>query len=194
MSLHPVHLIPKSEGNLPPSALVPFCSYQEDFSLLGQARPELGNITLCDKFKPTVLEGQPCYSLDAAKYIKKTTKTGQRSGLFLLVDSKPYKSKSEIEGIDQESFRVYIHTLAPHTAYGPGSYGMHTMKRMTGTTNFHQLPDKQKKCQLHSREACQTKELLNLIKANCSCIPWPLMTDSHSEKVILNFSSHATSF
>ena len=30
LSLHPIHLKPDTNGNLPPSALVPFCSYQED--------------------------------------------------------------------------------------------------------------------------------------------------------------------
>ena len=191
LSHHPVHLIPDSEGNLPPSALVPFCSYQEDYSFLGQANPELGNMTVCDKFKPTYLEGQPCYSLDAAKYSKKDTKAGKNKGLFLLVDSNPYQLRSENEAIDRESFRVYIHTLAPHTAYGRGSYGMHTLKRMTGTTNFQELPDKQKKCRIHNREECQTKMLLSLLKANCSCVPWLLVTDN--KKVFQELSFHPTS-
>ena len=36
--LHPIHLTPYNQGNLPPSALVPFCFYQGDSSLLGQQR------------------------------------------------------------------------------------------------------------------------------------------------------------
>ena len=32
LSLHPVHLIRDLQGNLPPSALVPFCFYQGDFT------------------------------------------------------------------------------------------------------------------------------------------------------------------
>ena len=113
------------------------------------------------------------------------------SSLFLLVDSNPYQLRSENEAIDRESFRVYIHTLAPHTAYGRGSYGMHTLKRMTGTTNFHQLPDKQKKCRIHNREECQTKMVLSLLKTNCSCVPWLLVTDN--KKVFQELSFHPTS-
>lgn len=32
LSLHPVHLIRDLQGNLPPSALVPFCFYQGDIT------------------------------------------------------------------------------------------------------------------------------------------------------------------
>ena len=79
LSLHPVHLTPDKDGNLPPSALVPFCSYQGDSNLLGQERPELDNLTICDKFKSTILEGQLCYSLNIAKLGKKLTKSGKKS-------------------------------------------------------------------------------------------------------------------
>ena len=57
VSQPPVHLTPNEKGQLPPSALVPFCSYQGDFNMLGQNRPELDNMTVCDKFEPTILEG-----------------------------------------------------------------------------------------------------------------------------------------
>ena len=82
LSLHPVHLTPDEEGKLPPSALVPFCSYQGDDDLLGQERPELDNLIICDKFKPTILEGQLCYSLDIVKLGEKGTKSGKNNGLF----------------------------------------------------------------------------------------------------------------
>ena len=45
--------------------------------------------------------------------------------------------KQEARG---QSFKVYTHTLAPHTIFGPGSYaisyGLRAFKKMTGTTNF----------------------------------------------------------
>ena len=71
LSLHPIHLIPDKKGQLPPSALVPFCSYQGESNMLGQKRPELDNLTICDKFEPTILEGQLCYSIDVAKLGKR---------------------------------------------------------------------------------------------------------------------------
>ena len=137
LSLHPVHLKPDTDGNLPPSALVPICSYQRDYDLLGEDRQELRNLTFCDKFVPTILEGQLCYSLDVTTLERKPTNTGKRSGLFLLLDPNPYPIKStdgnaKVARDEQESFKIYVHTLAGHTALGPGAYAMHTLKRMTG--------------------------------------------------------------
>ena len=186
LSLHPVHLTPDKEGNLPPSALVPFCSYQGNSNLLGQ---KLKNATFCDKFKPTILEGQLCYSLDVAKFERKPTKAGKRNGLFLLLDSNPYQvnsneKKVETERNYHETFKIYIHTLALHTAFGPGTYGMHALKSMTGTESFEELPESQKKCRVHNREKCHTEKFLDLVKRNCSCIPWPLANKDSKEKVI----------
>ena len=105
MSLHPVHLTPDKEGNLPPSALVPFCSYQGNSSLIGQERPELGDLTVCDKFEPTILEGQLCYSLGISKLGEKTTKSGQANGLLLLLDPNPYRlNKKNPVGFGTKSF------------------------------------------------------------------------------------------
>ena len=149
LSLHPVHLTPDNEGNLPPSALVPFCSYQENSSLLGMERHEIDNITMCDKFQPTIFEGQLCYSVDIAKLKGKSTKSGKTNGLFLLLDPNPYQLNSSdkddnIQSMKLPFFKVHIHTLAQFTAYGPGTFSMSGLKRMTGTKSFKQLPDKQK--------------------------------------------------
>ena len=117
------------------------------------------------------------------------TKLGKRSGLFLLLDPNPYPVESTDGKVkaarkDQESFKVYIHTLAPHTAYGPGAYAMHTLKKMTGKTSFYQMPDYQKECQVHSREKCQTEIFLKDVKTNCSCVPWALPAEDHKNEVI----------
>ena len=188
MSLHPVHLTPDKEGNLPPSALVPFCSYQGNSSLIGKERSELDNLTVCDKFEPTILEGQLCYSLDIAKLGVETTKSGKANGLFLLLDPNPHKIiKTEKEvresRSEEQSFKVFIHTLAQYSAFGPGSYGMSALKKMTGTKNFKHLPVKQKKCLVHNREDCQTKKYLDQLQTECNCTPWSLQTDPGRNQV-----------
>ena len=76
-------------------------------------------MTICDKFEPTILESQLCYSIDVTKLEREATKTGKPSGLSLLLDPNPYHIRStDVKAArnDQESFKVYIHTLAPHTA------------------------------------------------------------------------------
>ena len=149
-----------------------------------------GPSTFCDKFEPIILEGQICYSLNVTKFEREATKTGKRSGLFLLLDPNPYPVESTDGKVkaarnDQESFKVYIHTLAPHTAFGLGAYAMHTLKKMTGKSSFYKMPDSQRECQVHSRENCQTEMFLKHVKTNCSCVPWALTTENSYLEVIV---------
>ena len=179
LSLHPVHLTPDREGNLPPSALVPFCSYQGESSFLGSKLSELDNLTVCDKFRPTILEGHLCYTLDSALLKGYSTKSGKSNGLLLLLDPNPYSlrntdNNSVGPNIGNQNFKVYIHTLGQYTTFGPGSYAMTMLKKMTGTTSFMQLPDHQRKCFLHNREECQTQKYLDQIQNECKCMPWAL--------------------
>ena len=189
LSLHPVHLTADKEGKLPPSALVPFCSYQMHSHLLGQRTSELDNLTICDKFEPTILEGQLCYSLNTAKVVGNATRTGRRNGLLVLLDPSPFQINvgEELKGFDQtheqEQVRVYVHTLSPYTAFGAGEYAMSALKRMKGTESFKQLPDSLKNCQVHNKEECETKRFLDRLQSHCNCIPWALVAAAKNEKV-----------
>ena len=185
LSINPVHLTPDQNGNLPPFAFIPFCSYQGNSSLLGEKRPEFDNLTSCDKFEPTILEGQLCYSLDAAMLGEKPTKSGKANGLFLLLDSDPYQPNATEKGsrAGNQSFKVFIHTLAQYSTFGPGSYGMSALKKMTGTKSFEQLPTKQKKCLVHNREECQNHKYLDQVLKECNCTPWALGTDQGKNQV-----------
>ena len=157
--------------------------------MLGQQRPELDNLTVCDKFEPTILEGQLCYSINIARIEKRQTEAGKTKGLFLLLDPSPYQIQDDERGVDAEgnkpqTFKVYIHTLAPFTTYGPGAFAMSTLKSMIGTKSFEELPNNQKKCAVHNREECQTEKLFSQIKANCSCVPrYPTMNDERKAQV-----------
>ena len=186
LSLHPVHLTPDNKGELPPSALVPFCSYQRNSNLLGQKRPELNNLTICDKFEQTILEGQLCYSLDIVKVLKKSSSAGKHNGLWILLDPSPFRLNFSGEStLDDQTrnFKIYVHTLSQYTAHGPGARAMSVLKSMTGTESFKQLPDSQKKCQVHNREECETKMFLKQVRSNCNCVPWALLADGNSEGV-----------
>ena len=148
------------------------------------------NLTSCDKFQPIILDGQMCYSLNVANNSKKSSKAGKKGGLFLLLDPSPYQMSQSAQNLDEEydeqnSFKVYIHTLAQNTAYGPGIYSMNSLKSMTGKESFKQLPDSLKKCHVQNREDCQTNKFLEQVKDNCNCTAWPLITDYSKSKVIM---------
>ena len=139
-------------------------------------------------FEPTILEGQLCYSLDIAKLGEKGTKSGKSNGLFLLLDPNPYQLNAiekNVRGSRKggQSFKVFIHTLSQFSILGPGSYGMSTLKRMTGTESFKQLPVHQKKCLVHNREECQTQKYMDQVHSKCKCIPWALQTYQGTDQV-----------
>ena len=156
----------------------------------------MDNLTVCDKFQPTILEGQLCYALDSALLKGYSTKSGKSSGLLLLLDPNPYHLNQigkSARGFNEgdSTFKVYIQTLAQFTTFGPGSYGMSALKKMTGTTSFEQLPDHQKKCLVHNREECQKQSFLDKVQKECNCMPWALQTGQvgtdHTKKKILHY-------
>ena len=118
-----------------------------------------------------------------------STKIGKRNGLFLMIDPNPYQVKStnniEVERNSPDDFKVYIHTLAQHTAFGPGAYTLNNLKSMTGTESFENLPDSQKECQVHNREECQTEKFLEHVSLSCNCNLWTLMPANNQSKVQL---------
>ena len=146
----------------------------------------MDNQTVCDKFQPTILEGQLCYTLDGALLKKNSTKSGQSNGLFLLLDPDPYHLNHKDNNTDDQNFKLVIHTLAPYTTYESGSYAMATLKKMIGTKNFKQLPDHQRKCLVQKKEECQTQRYLNQVKTECKCTPWALQTDKVGKKYFEN--------
>ena len=140
---------------------------------------------MCDKFQPTILQGQRCYSLDVNKLGKKPTRQGKEYGLFLLLDPNPFAVEKNIEIATKEkqSFKVFIHTLAQYVTDGPGSYGMTALKKTTHTRSFEELPTHQRKCIVHNREYCQTQKYLDQVSRECKCIPWALVTHLNRDEV-----------
>ena len=181
LALHPVHLTKDKEGHLPPSALVPFCSYQSN--LLGQKILEL-NQTACDKFEPTILEGQLCYSLDVAKLQIKPTREGKTNGLLLMLYPNPFPLNINGDQRQQQGkFRLYIHTLAPYSAYEPGTYKLSGLKQMTAKKGFIELPVSQTSCLVHNQEECQTQKFLDNIHMKCNCTPWSIASNYYGDEV-----------
>ena len=127
---------------------------------------EMEGFDACDKFQPTVLEGQMCYSLLGAG----RAKAGKENGLLLVLDS----NRVAVGEKDTNLARIYLHTLSPFTDYRNGSYAMSALKKMTGTDGFLGLPDSAKKCQLETFEECNSRKYVDRIGTSCHCTPWAL--------------------
>ena len=65
MTNHPVHL---TDGeSLFPTALIPFCEFGGSMSTMGKEIERL-DVPVCNSFKPKIVEGQLCYSVDPNPY------------------------------------------------------------------------------------------------------------------------------
>ena len=179
-SLHPPHLT-TADNDIMPSAFIPFCSYQSE--ALGEPVPGAKYIG-CNHFLPTSFNGQLCYSLK--EELKGETKQGKRNGLLLMIDPGHI---GEIQREDEERppFEVYIHTLSGFTGYQAGSYALDSLKQMTGTSGFMNLPDKQKRCQFGDREECRQLELMTQFELQCGCIPWAINTNLREKVNFVRF-------
>ena len=187
-SLHPPHLI-NSNGSLTPAALIPFCAYQANMTLLGQTRQDLP-FTVCDKFQPTVLEGQLCYSIDL-KLTNSVTKEGLQNGLVFILDQgvteitedrqsmhtnedMTMSMSFEPQSKEQDSARIYLNTLSSFHDFRSGKYAMSVLKKIKGTASFLEIPDENKNCMIEAFEDCQSREYIKEVQKECGCVPWAL--------------------
>ena len=194
VSLHPVHLLDSMERALP-AALIPFCSYQANMSLLGNPGDQFPFVA-CGKFQPYLLEGQLCYSLHLRDFVSGGSLGGKGNGLLLVIDPviMSYENIKQPESRDKiklEAFKntnkrakggnnehilatIYISTISPGTGSKNGSYALSVLKKMTGTTGFLQMPDDVKGCQVEIYEECNTRKYLERVGEECKCVPWAL--------------------
>ena len=206
MSLHPPHLV-DPEGRLLPAALIPFCAYKT--SMMGLRRSDLDFIA-CDKFQPTLLDGQLCYSFNKSSFEKGETGTGERNGFFMIIDPGNHIEHSDAtatnnfehsdSGLLQEvidkyasidlqqsseessSGRIYIDILSRFSSYESGSFALTGLKKMTGTEPFiSKIPEKVRNCQVESYVECRTRKYYDEWKSQCKCVPWPSSLTSSEE-------------
>ena len=80
-----MHILDK-DGNLLPSAFIPFCAFGTNISTLGVKIDKFG-IPVCNSFKAKVLNDQLCYEVDVKEVIdKQVLKKELDIGLMLLID------------------------------------------------------------------------------------------------------------
>ena len=111
ISQHPPHLIdPKARKhqtpfiqkfhqdqdsrNISPSALIPFCAYQTNLESLGTSIANL-SFPVCTAFRPFLLQGQLCYSLDLKNTSMKgdsKLKQGIEGGIMVIIDPNSERS------------------------------------------------------------------------------------------------------
>ena len=120
--------------------------------------------------------------------------TGKRNGVMILLDqglteegkptaedSLPMKNVKELVSLNTEAIgqdtndaRIYLNTLSSFTDVRSGSYAMTSLKEMTGTDSFLELPLDKKQCQIGTFEECQVQNYAVEVLKQCGCVPWAL--------------------
>ena len=189
LSSHPVHLLTKN-GKTLPSAFIPFCAFKTDLLLLGE-RINGFKFPVCNKFTPTVLDGQLCYTLDINSHVPNIENLhGKQGELLLFLDYNQERSislrmtrasnNSSDRFISMEKARlnigqeakILIHTLKPYVGFGGGSFSMSSLKQMSPTENFLKLSPSTKGCASEDQQECLMKSYLKEKLHSCQCIPW----------------------
>ena len=183
---HPVHLFNDNYRELP-SALIPFCAFGTDMKIVGKTFNNF-SFPVCDSFRPTLLKGKACYKLEVTPEMQ--TKVGIEGGLTLMVDQSKEKSvapsssnkntveeKTSIRLIEptvDRSVEIYFPTIASYTSSKAGNFLLDSLKVMTVTESFSNLPLNIKNCLEHKVEDCQNDRLLKASQSECGCLPWSL--------------------
>ena len=195
VSLDPPHLV-DSQEQLTPSALIPFCAYDGDMNITGQYVTGL-DFPICNKFKPTILNGQLCYQIDMKDILKeKVTRPGRGFGLTLAIEQKArtleqssnvFKASlqqgrlyTKID-IPEFSSSIHLNNLVKYTDSRAGLYKMSVLKKMTGSEGFLGLADVTKGCQIEDQSECERRKYLEEGQRRCGCLPWTLAPAMTSE-------------
>ena len=67
---HPIHIIDQ-DGVLNPTALIPFCDFGGNMSVMG-VKIDMFDVPVCYSFRPKIIRDQLCYTVDPSKYNDKT--------------------------------------------------------------------------------------------------------------------------
>ena len=79
---HPVHIMDQS-GNLSPTALIPFCEFGGNMSVMGVKIDQFDD-PVCNSFRPKIVMDQLCYTVDPNEYKHKIDLEGDLSlALFI---------------------------------------------------------------------------------------------------------------
>ena len=79
-------LLTLGEGNMSPTALIPFCDLGGNLSATGEKIDQF-DVPVCNCFKEKIVEDQLCYEMDPNLYINKDiTENAKQFDLVLVID------------------------------------------------------------------------------------------------------------
>ena len=106
---HPVHIIDEY-GIVSPSALIPFCVFGRNMSIMG-IRTENFIVPVCNSFNAKIMNDQLCYEVDPNKYKELLTTEefteGIKQGITLYIDNNEDRQTKSLHS----DFMIYLNAL-----------------------------------------------------------------------------------
>ena len=95
---HPVHFV-NDENVLNPTALIPFCEFQNNMSVMGENIDKL-DVPVCNSFRPKIIKDQVCYTVDPNEYKHRIDLNGELS-LSIFIHSNEDRQMEDPESTQQ---------------------------------------------------------------------------------------------
>ena len=106
MTNHPIH-IQEKDGQISPTALIPFCEFGGNMSVMG-IKIDHFDVPVCNSFRPKIMMDQLCYTVDPNEYKHKIDLNGELS-LSLFIH---YNEDRQMEDINSnEKHTVIVDTI-----------------------------------------------------------------------------------
>ena len=98
--------IQDKDGNLSPTALIPFCDFGGNMSVMGVKIDQL-DIPICKSFRPKIIRDQLCYTVDPNEYKHKIDLKGKLS-LSLYIH---YNEERQMEDTEITKNSIIVDTI-----------------------------------------------------------------------------------
>ena len=103
-----MHIVDE-EGHLSPTALIPFCQFAGNMSIMGFKIPEFED-PVCNSFRPKILHDQLCYEVDPNKF-KTFINGGDDISLELFINYNEDRNMSTtVDLVEKENF-IIVQTI-----------------------------------------------------------------------------------
>ena len=99
-------------GNLSPTALIPFCEFGGNMSVMG-VKIDQFDVPVCNSFRPKIVKDQLCYTVDPNEYKHKIDKKGELS-LSLFIH---YNEDRQMEDVDEKKPKITVDTIGTPSLY-----------------------------------------------------------------------------
>ena len=191
---HPVHMTDE-EGKLSPTALIPFCEFGGNMSVMG-VKIDQFDVPVCNSFRPKIMMDQLCYTVDPNEYKHKIDLNGEISLLLFI----HYNEDRQMEDIDStEEYTVIVDTIGKMRSKKSDIYyliteplelsldmeiSLNVIKEIRVTESFLTLNKDAKGCQEESFNECTTTKYKENIINQCQCLPFQLRLSEEVSKLI----------